>query len=154
MTTDLLPFALTLQVRDGCLCFQTQRAARLLGRRYDEALRPHGLTNGQFSLLMSLNRPAPPTMGAVAETLGMDRTTLTAMLKPLRRRGLAAVSADPHDRRNRIVALTEAGRATLAAAMPSWHATQDAITAGLGAEGAAALRAMLGVAAAVAPRGG
>src|SRR5207248_9170775 len=32
-------------------------------RAFDEALRPLGLTHGQFSLLMSLNRPAPPSIG-------------------------------------------------------------------------------------------
>ena len=65
-----------------------QRAARALARRFDAAFRPLGLTSGQFSLLMSLNRPEPPTMGAVAALLAMDRTTLTAALKPLERRGL------------------------------------------------------------------
>lgn len=54
-----LPFRLTIEVRDACLCLHVQRAARALARRFDEALRPVGLTNGQFSLLMALNRPAP-----------------------------------------------------------------------------------------------
>ena len=57
-------------------------------RVLDEALRPVDLTNQQFSLLMSLNRPEPPPIGPVANLLGMDRTTLTAALKPLERRGL------------------------------------------------------------------
>ena len=59
---DELPFDLTLHVRDHCLCMHVRRAARALARRYDEALRPAGLTNGQFSLMMSLNRPAPPAL--------------------------------------------------------------------------------------------
>ena len=75
-------------MRDTCLCLHAQRAARALARRFDEALRPAGLTNGQFSLLMSLNRPEPPTSGSVAALLAMDRTTLTANLKPLERRRL------------------------------------------------------------------
>jgi len=73
-------------VRDTCLCLHLQRAARAVARRFDEALRPLGLTSGQFSLLMSLNRPQPPTIGHVAGVLAMDRTTLTANLKPLVRR--------------------------------------------------------------------
>jgi hypothetical protein len=71
-----VPFSKTILVRDTCLCLHVQRAARALARRFDEALRPVGLTNGQFSLLMSLNRPAPPAMGSVASLLAMDRTTL------------------------------------------------------------------------------
>src|SRR5665648_701147 len=109
-----LPFELTLHVRDRCLCMHVRRAARALARRYDNALRPAGLTNGQFSLMMSLNRPAPPAMGDVAALLAMDRTTLTANLKPLERRGLVEVTADAEDKRSRRLALTQAGRKGLA----------------------------------------
>ena len=49
-----VPFETTLKVRDTCLCLHLRRAARAVGRRFDAALRPLGLTNGQFSLLMSL----------------------------------------------------------------------------------------------------
>lgn len=118
-----LPFATTLLVRDTCLCLHVQRAARALARRFDDALRPVGLTNGQFSLLMSLNRPDPPTMGAVAGLLAMDRTTLTAALKPLERRGLVKVAADPMDRRSRRLRLTPAGMALLVRAVPIWEST-------------------------------
>jgi DNA-binding MarR family transcriptional regulator len=104
-----------------------QRAARALARRFDEALRPFSLTNGQFSLLMSLNRPTPPPMGPVANFLAMDRTTLTAALKPLERRGLVRVSPDPSDRRSRVLILTEEGRQVLANALPVWKSTHDAI---------------------------
>src|SRR3954451_23343773 len=93
-----IPYEMTLLVRDACLCLHVQRAARALARRFDQALKPLGLTNGQFSLLMSLNRPEPPAMGPVAELLAMDRTTLTAALKPLQRRGLLEVQIDPGDR--------------------------------------------------------
>ena len=54
-----VPYETTLLVRDCCLCLHVQRAARALARRFDEVLRPFHLTNGQFSLLMSLNRPEP-----------------------------------------------------------------------------------------------
>lgn len=87
-----LPIDITHQVRDHCLCLHVQRAARALARHFDDALRPAGLTNGQFSLLMSLNRPTPPGMGDVADLLAMDRTTLTAALKPLERRGLVKIA--------------------------------------------------------------
>ncbi|MYZ48739.1 MarR family winged helix-turn-helix transcriptional regulator [Propylenella binzhouense] len=120
-------FATTLLVRDTCLCLHAQRAARALARRFDEALRPVGLTSGQFSLLMSLNRPHPPSMGEVAAVLALDRTTLTANLKPLERRGLVAASPDPRDRRTRRLALTEAGRAALADALPIWQETHAAL---------------------------
>lgn len=113
----------TLRVRDGCLCLHVQRAARALARRFDEALRPLGLTNGQFSLMMSLNRPEPPGIAAVASLLAMDRTTLTAALKPLVRRGLVKVTADPADRRGRLMTLTRKGMSLLVRAVPVWERT-------------------------------
>src|ERR1700761_7692840 len=122
-----VPFETTLRVRDCCLCLHVQRAARALARYFDEALRPVGLTNGQFSLLMSLNRPEPPGMGSVASLLAMDRTTLTAALKPLERRGLVTVAKDPSDRRGRRLSLTPEGRRLLASAVPIWERTHQEV---------------------------
>ena len=118
----------THSVRDTCLCFGAQRAARALARRFDEVFRPLGLTNGQFSLLNALNRPSPAPLGAVARLLSMDRTTLTAALKPLERRGLVTIAGDPRDRRSHLLTLTPAGHAVLAEALPLWrraHATLE-----------------------------
>jgi DNA-binding MarR family transcriptional regulator len=131
-----IPFSTTLLVRDTCLCLHVQRAARALARRFDLALKPVGLTNGQFSLMMSLNRPNLPgapraTMGSVAELLAMDRTTLTAAVKTLERRGLVAVRTDSEDRRGRLLVLTEKGREVLASAVPIWTATHAEIEAEL-----------------------
>lgn len=119
-----VPFETTIHVRDHCLCLAAQRAARALARRFDEALRPLGLTSGQFSLLMSLNQPRPPTIGSVASLLAMDRTTLTANLKPLERRGLVQSRTDPADRRGRLLILTEDGQKLLEEAVPLWRRTQ------------------------------
>jgi len=118
-----IPFETTLLVRDTCLCLHVQRAARALARRFDEALRPLGLTNGQFSLMMSLNRPQPAPMGPVATLLAIDQTTLTAALKPLERRGWVNILPNPKDRRARLLSLTPSGKAMLAAAVPIWKAT-------------------------------
>jgi DNA-binding MarR family transcriptional regulator len=126
-----IPYATTLLVRDSCLCLHVQRAARALARRFDDVLRPLGLTNGQFSLMMSLNRPKPPGMAAVASLLAMDRTTLTAALKPLERRRLVRVTADPADRRSRLMTLTAKGRNLLAAAVPVWKRTHRKVEARL-----------------------
>lgn len=115
-----LPHAVTLHVRDNCLCLHVQRAARALARRFDDVLRPLDLTSGQFSLLMSLNRPEPPSIGSVAALLAMDRTTLTANLKPLERRGLVKVAVDKEDKRSRRLTITAAGRALLSKAFPVW----------------------------------
>ncbi len=136
-------YATTRMVRDCCLCLHVQRAGRSLARRFDEAFRALDLTNQQFSLMMSLNRPEPPGMAAVASVLAMDRTTLTAALKPLERRGLVKVTVDPDDKRGRLLVLTPAGQTLLAHAMPIWTRTHAEIEARLTDGGAQLLRGNL-----------
>ncbi|MDR6815407.1 DNA-binding MarR family transcriptional regulator [Neorhizobium sp. 2083] len=142
--SDVIPFSATLHVRDTCLCLHVQRAARALARRFDNAMKPIGLNNGQFSLMMSLNRPQPATMAQVSTLLAMDRTTLTAALKVLERRGLVETGIDPKDRRGRLLRLTKDGMAMLSAALPIWVRMHAEIDAELGEGGPAALRVMLG----------
>ena len=135
-----ISFETTLFVRDTCLCLHLQRAARALARRFDDALRPLGLTSGQYSMMMSLNRPQPPNIGSVASLLSMDRTTLTAALKPLQRRDLVTVIVDDEDRRGRQLRLTPAGQALLARALPVWGRTHAEIERLLPPDGAERLR--------------
>jgi DNA-binding MarR family transcriptional regulator len=122
-----VPFETSHHVRDTCLCLHVQRTARALSRRFDDAFRPLDLTSGQFSLLVSLNRPDPPSIGSVASLLAMDRTTLTAALKPLERRGLVEVRVDQKDRRSRLLKLTAKGRALLRRAVPIWEKSHSMI---------------------------
>lgn len=138
-----VPFAMTARIRDQCLCLHAQRAARALARRFDAALRPLNLTHGQFSLLTSLNRPEPASMRSVAGLLAMDRTTLTAGLKPLVRRRLVRVVRDAADSRARHLKLTRAGRALLARAVPIWKRTHASLDARIGSNGGSRLRSKL-----------
>ena len=124
---DPVPLSVTLHVRDHCLCLHLQRAARATARIFDDALRPVGITNGQFSLMMSLNRPDSPRMSDIADFLAMDRTTLTAALKPLEKSGFISVRPDERDRRNRRLSLTDAGREILARAVPIWRETHGEV---------------------------
>ncbi|MGP8233205.1 MAG: MarR family winged helix-turn-helix transcriptional regulator [Methylovirgula sp.] len=140
MSKPRLSYETTLFVRDSCLCLGVQRVARALARRFDEALRPLDITNRQFSLMMSLNRPHPPGMSDVADLLAMDRTTLTAALKPLERRGLVSVTRDPADKRSRRLALTDAGHALLLRAVPIWKRHHGQLEKHLGAVNADRLR--------------
>ncbi len=75
--------------------------------------------------------------------LAMDRTSLTAALKPLERRGLVRVKADETDRRSRLILITPEGVALLEAALPTWRATHAALDAALADDVPARLRAGL-----------
>lgn len=127
-------------VEQTCFSFAAQRAARAIGRRYDAALRPTGLSNWQFTLMMMLIRDEAPTIGTLAHNLAMDRTTVTANLKPLENRGLLAIQPDAEDRRVRRVIPTDEGRALLSRAYPLWEKAQVACAGQLGKAGQKAFR--------------
>lgn len=82
-------------------------------------------------------------MGGVADLLAMDRTTLTAALKPLERRGLVKISVDREDKRSRRLTITAAGRALLDKAFPVWKQTHAEVERLLPRGGANDLRAAL-----------
>jgi DNA-binding MarR family transcriptional regulator len=140
---NTLDRAIVTHVAETCLCLHTQRAARALARLFDTALRPFGLSNGQFSLLMALNRPEPPSIGALAPFLAMDRTSLTAALKPLERRGLVRIKSDKADRRSRLIEITPDGVAVLEAALQTWRDTHAKLDAALAEDVPNRLRADL-----------
>jgi DNA-binding MarR family transcriptional regulator len=126
-----------------CYCLNLKRAARSIARRYDEALQPVDLTNGQYSTLLSIAGMQPVAMQALAQTLGMDRTTLTATLKPLQRRGLILIALDPADRRSRMLNLTQEGVALLKEAVPLWRKVQQSVSRSVGSSSGLELREQL-----------
>lgn len=131
------------EVRDRCLCFHTQRAARTLARRFDNAFLPFGITNQQFSMMMMLNNAGNPRIGDVADFLAMDRTSLTAALKTLEQRGFVAIARDEDDRRSKRISLTAAGGKRLKAALPVWRSEHEKIEGEMRGADPNALRAML-----------
>jgi DNA-binding MarR family transcriptional regulator len=110
-----------------CFCLNLKRAARVVARRYDEALEAVDLSNGQYSTLVGIAGLQPVSMQVMAEMLGMDRTTLTATLKPLERRGLISIHRDTADLRSRILNLTDNGAALLREAYPLWKKVQQSL---------------------------
>jgi DNA-binding MarR family transcriptional regulator len=110
-----------LEVRDQCLCFAAQRAARELAKRFDRLFSELRITNGQFSMLVAIGGMGQPKFGQLADFLVMDQATATAAIKKLEARGLVISSVDQTDRRVRRVTLTIAGNALLAKAVPLWR---------------------------------
>ena len=106
---------------------------------YDEAFRPVELSNGQFSMLVAVSVMQPASIQSSADRLGMDRTTVTAALKPLQRRELIAVDVAHDDLRGRAVILTSEGSELLQQAIPLWKAAQSRIASLVGGEESASL---------------
>ncbi|MBS7541199.1 MarR family winged helix-turn-helix transcriptional regulator [Ancylobacter lacus] len=143
-TSRPLP-ALIAEVGRTCLCRRVQHASRHVGRRFDDAFRPVGINNWQFTMLMTLAAQASRTVNQIAADLGMDRTTTTKNLRPLERRGLIQIRVDDKDARVRRVSLTEAGEQLLAEALENWRVVNDGIAAALTPAQLEALRTALEV---------
>lgn len=130
---------LAQSVLDQCLCKRTRAAARAITRIYDEELRPTGLRPSQVEVLVTIAAKSELSISALAEELGMDRTTLTRNLRPLENGGLVALSAEGRHR-VRQVRLTATGEAALAEAVDHWQRAQVAMARRLGESGVAAVR--------------
>ena len=114
-----------------CLCTNLRRAARGVSRHYDGALDGFGINVAQYSLLCNLQRLDQPSISSLADAMGLDRSTLGRNLRVLEGEGLVAL-AEGQDLRNRIVLLTEQGRARLQAAEPAWEQAQSGLIETLG----------------------
>jgi DNA-binding MarR family transcriptional regulator len=120
-------------VRLSCACANLRRAARVITRLYDAALRPSGLSVAQFTLLQALNTAPGMSQKQLAVLLEIDSTTLTRTLQPLRRAGwLRSTAGD--DRREVHLALTVAGKSTYRRALPYWERAQGEFVRALGTE--------------------
>lgn len=120
-----------------------RKATRRVSQIYDRHLEPSGLTITQFGLLAYLASTDGTTIGALAEKLAMDPTTLTRNLRPLIRDGLVVHEPDRRDRRVRCVSLSTAGREAYSSARPLWRAAQNQITAAIGDDETTALHTQL-----------
>ncbi len=126
-----------------CNCGALRQAARRVTKLYDDALAPIGLGVNQFSILARLSLVGPSTIQDLARLLVMDRSTLGHLLRPLEKRSLVKLEVSEQDRRSRIVALTQAGKAAVARARPRWAAAQRQFESTFGKEAALELRAVL-----------
>jgi len=110
-----------------CACAQVRRLARKLSSLYDHLLSPEALTITQYSLLVNIERTGQLSHAALAEKVGMDRTTLTRNLRPLTRAKWVA-AAIGQDRRQHWLQLTTAGRRKLVRSLPLWEEAPAAIS--------------------------
>ena len=127
----------------GCTCLRLRKASRRVSQIYDRSLEVAGVTVSQYGILGYISRYDGVGIGALAEKLIMDPTTLTRNLHPLQQRGLVALARDVNDRRARRLHLTEAGRKAFAAAGPAWARAQRQIEQALGEDETPALNAAL-----------
>jgi len=125
-----------------CLCIDLRSAANALTRAYDEALAPAGITVTQLSQMNTIKTLGAPTLGALAEATGLDRSTLGRNVRVLERDGLVEISPGD-DARTRTLRLTAKGEDTWKTASPLWYRTQKNFVERIGPSGRAELEALL-----------
>lgn len=130
-----------------CNCTVLRKAARRVSGLYDNALAPSGLRITQYAILAELGRTGPMTITELAHAMVMERNGLGHNIRPLEREGLVRMEIG-HDRRSRVIIVTETGHARLAEARPLWKRGQEQFTTVFGADQAQALRFLLTAAAA------
>ncbi len=116
----------------GCTCFRLRRLTRRVTAVYNRALAPTGIRVTQYSLLSNLRGVAAVPLSQLAETLDMDRTTLTRNLKPLVDAGWLEVQPSALDARVRLVSLTASGAEQLRAARAPWKRAQEEVNNTIG----------------------
>jgi DNA-binding MarR family transcriptional regulator len=123
MTFDISSARLAQNLLDNCMCHKARMASRAITRAYDDALRPTGLRATQVSVLAAVGAHGALSIQSLADSLGMDRTTLTRNLKPLEDKGLVVLAPEARHR-SRMLALAPSGHAILREALPRWERAQ------------------------------
>jgi DNA-binding MarR family transcriptional regulator len=106
-----------------CACANLRRAARIVTQQYDQQLQPAGIKTTQFTLLQALTRTGSISQGNLGELLGLDSTTLTRTLAPLRRKGWIETKPG-QDRREVRLILTAEGKRKYLSALHYWQSAQ------------------------------
>ena len=125
------------------LAYLLKHAHQRLMALADAALAPHGLDRKEFGVLRVLAASEPLSQQALAGLLGVDPTTMVAVLDALEDKGIVTRRPDPADRRRNQIALTQRGQATNAAAEAAYVAAEREFLAPLGASETGELRRML-----------
>lgn len=129
-------------INKECCCFSMRKVSRAVTQHFDRNLEKIGIRATQFTLLAALASTKASTLTQIAESLVMDRTTLTRNLKPLEKMGFIT-TVTPVDKRSKAYALTEQGRSILERATPLWRESQDSIVNALTSDRYHAMQAEL-----------
>jgi len=126
------------------LTWLLHRCAQRMRGAFDEAAREHGLSGARDWIVLSAIAAGPPqTQLALAQSLGLDKTTMTSLLDRLEAAGLVTRDHDSRDRRARIPGLTEAGTRVQQQLIAARDQAEARVLAPLTADEQRVLRAML-----------
>ena len=114
------------------LAYLFKHAERLMSELHVDALAPFNIHARDLGVLLVIDRFEPASQQQVAERLGVDRTTMVAIIDALEVKGIIARRPDAQDRRRNVVELTPAGRDILRRATAASDAAEAELLAPLG----------------------
>lgn len=104
-----------------CPGLNLRRAARRAAHFLEAEMADAGLSFPQFGLMAEIAAADDDTVGALAERMGLDQSTLSRTLRTLAGEGLVEIAVVESDQRKRMVWLTETGARRLEAALAAWR---------------------------------
>jgi DNA-binding MarR family transcriptional regulator len=125
-----------------CNCINLRRASQSITEVYDEYLKPSGIKIGQYSILKHIKELQPINVSELAIKLRLDRTTLVRNLKALEEQELI-MDISEGGARNRMLCLTDMGKAKLYKGEECWKNAQDFFQEYIGLENLQALTKLL-----------
>lgn len=132
--TNELDFHARLMVDRSCFGLNIHRAGRAVAKKFDDAFRSAGVNHWQFALLMTVNVPGGLSVSELARSLVVDRTTITANVKPLERLGLISIRVDEDDARSRRIEITSQGLSVLEKTYPVWQQINSEIASAVNSD--------------------
>ncbi|MBU3071330.1 MarR family winged helix-turn-helix transcriptional regulator [Aestuariicella sp. G3-2] len=118
---------------EPCLALKLRQANRVLTQIYDQDMNGQGIKITQFAMLRAIYYMGEATNRSLQEVLVLDQTTLSRNLKPLIRDGY--IQSQPgRDKREKVLQLTDEGKALFKSASKDWRHTQQQLKATLGDE--------------------
>ncbi len=95
------------------LAYLFKHAESLMSELHVEALAPFDIHARDLGVLLAINSNQPASQQQIAQRLGVDRTTMVALIDALEAKGILARRPDPKDRRRNVIELTPPGQNTL-----------------------------------------
>lgn len=127
--------AKAMRNKTNCYCVNLRRTASIVTNIYDKYLEPANVTLTQYCILSNLEKMDGCSVSALADSIGLERTTLVRTLKPLTVRGFVSDISEPGTR-SRKMHLTKKGKDIVVQAKPLWLQAQTEVEKKLGKENA------------------
>ena len=125
------------------LAYLFKHAERLMAELHLEALAPFDIHARDLGVLLAIDRCESASQQQVAEILGVDRTTMVAIIDALEAKGVIVRRPDPEDRRRNVVELTQPGQTLLRQATAASDVAEAELLAPLNRKEGEQLRTLL-----------